>query len=795
LPLLAVAFLPAELPARPAAPPTLSADPLPPGARLRISSPRFSHGGPVRALAFGPGGRWLASGSDDHTISLWDVPSGRERLRLHCTARVVSVSVSVSHDGRLLASGQADGTVRLWTLEGPRTGQESCCYSNPAEGAPLAAFAPTGSRLAIIDGRFLLLYDTAGRKEIWKTRASSALRALVWAPDGRSVATAAPDAGVCLWRADNGSPLCSCEEGFPSCLAFSADGRQLAGWEDSGRLFVWEPPSAKVVLRWETEPGRGRHPGVLRFSPDGRTLLLGTDRGLVERWKPTTWEKTEWEGHSGVVSALAVSPDGRRLASAGDDHMIRLWDLGTQRLVERAGPDGPIRSASLSADGKTLATVTAAGTLDLWRLPEGKRLPLPEGLRDRFQAVAFRPDGKSLGVITAPPTRELRLYDVETGKLTARGDPRPVADNLAFSPDGATLATTAEREGELAFRNSGTGRVVALGPRLRLRGAVISPDGESVVGLWSPADISLWDLSGNLRLTLPGHSGGMLAVCFSPDGRLLVSGGKDETVRVWELTSAAQRLAINKVSGSVGALALTPDGRTLATGTFTGVIHLIDLLTGEELRRLEGHRGPITSLNFTDAGRTLVSTGADATVLIWDVREIGRVEVVKKLEREHREVAWEILTSANAWAAGEAIRQLSADPDGTVGFLRDQVQAVDGKKVTALLIDLDDDSYQKREQATRELMRFGTALESVLERELKKKPPLEKYRRIEQVLHRIRRGPTGDALRALRAVEILERIGTREARAVLERLAGGLPDADLTRHAQGSLRRLTGSAR
>src|SRR4051812_8759772 len=97
-----------------AAPP--APDDLPRGARLRIGSPRLRHGGPARGLAFSPDGKSLASASHDRTVSVWDVPSGKERLRLTGHTGDV-VCLSFAPDGATLASGSRDGTMRVWALE------------------------------------------------------------------------------------------------------------------------------------------------------------------------------------------------------------------------------------------------------------------------------------------------------------------------------------------------------------------------------------------------------------------------------------------------------------------------------------------------------------------------------------------------------------------------------------------------------------------------------------------------------------------------------------------------------
>jgi hypothetical protein len=190
----------------------------------------------------------------------------------------------------------------------------------------------------------------------------------------------------------------------------------------------------------------------------------------------------------------------------------------------------------------------------------------------------------------------------------------------------------------------------------------------------------------------------------------------------------------------------------------------------------------------------LISTGSDTTILYWDVRGLPSGKPpARPLTAAEREAAWERLkgtgSSTETARAGEAIHSLIGSPAETVAFLDKRLTALDGKRIVRLLEQLDDDNYPTREQATAELALYGRSLESVLEEELKKKPGLEKHRRLEGLLRQARAGSSVDHLRMLRAIEVLEQIGSREARAILERLSKGMPGAGLTDQARDALER------
>jgi hypothetical protein len=361
---------------------------------------------------------------------------------------------------------------------------------------------------------------------------------------------------------------------------------------------------------------------------------------------------------------------------------------------------------------------------------------------------------------------------------------------LALSLDGKRVLTT-HSDGSLWLRD-GTGERLkqCLGKDLRAV-PVISPDGSLLAAVGQSAGISLWDgKTGKPIAPIAGHRGGTLTAAFSPDGAMIVSGGRDRMARVWEVSTRRERRTPAGHDAWVCAVAFSPDGKLMATATVQGDIHVWSARNGRLLRDLEGHRGPVTGLVFSD-GKTLVSAGRDTSVLVWDVAGLaeGRVPAIK-LSAEQRERLWGQLTSEPA-VASLAMQRLARDPARVVPLLAGRLKAVDGKKMAKLLEDLDSDDFKTRKAAFKELSELGGFAEGSLRQALEKKPNLEKHRRLEELLARLSDDRVaGEHLRALRCVEVLEMIGTAEARQAVQKLATGAPEAELTRVAKGALGRM-----
>jgi len=233
----------------------------------------------------------------------------------------------------------------------------------------------------------------------------------------------------------------------------------------------------------------------------------------------------------------------------------------------------------------------------------------------------------------------------------------------------------------------------------------------------------------------------------------------------------------------VRAGAFAPDGRVVASGDSEATVRLWEVATGKEIRKLEGHRGSVLFLAFSADGKALASASDDTTALIWSVPEVlkgGPVHAAVLSERELKSL-WADLADPDAGKAYRAIWTMIPAPAQTLPFLTQYLRPVtrpDQARVAQLLKDLDDKQFAVREKAAEELEKLGEQTEAALRMALSAKPSAEVRRRLEQLLQKLQ-GPItrSEAIQGLRAVEVLEQIGTPEAQEVLKAVAQGAPEA------------------
>jgi hypothetical protein len=220
-------------------------------------------------------------------------------------------------------------------------------------------------------------------------------------------------------------------------------------------------------------------------------------------------------------------------------------------------------------------------------------------------------------------------------------------------------------------------------------------------------------------------------------------------------------------------------------------VRIVEQSTGLVRRHLTGHRAEVSSLAFTPDGRRLVTGSFDNTGLVWDVA-LASLAVPEKNPSK----LWTDLGSAEANPANRALAGLAADPAAALALLKEKLRpaaAPDSVTLDRLVADLGSDNFRVRDKAFADLDRMGEAIVPELRQRTERAQTEESRRRITRLLEKHDPAAVGpDQLRRLRGLEFLEQLGTPEARQLLGTLAGGSPEARLTREAQDSVRRLAG---
>jgi WD40 repeat protein len=789
--------------------------PLPAGALARLGTSRFRHAFGVRSVAISPDGKTIASGSQKGTIRLWDAATGRELKVL--TGHTAGVDgLAFSPDGKLLASSSWDHSARLWEVATGRVVHNLAGHQSDVNSV---AFSK--------DGKLLITASGDGTARVWDVSGGQNVLALqghegpigtaAFSPDGKLIATGGMDKTARLWDASSGKELHKLEghKERLRAVVFSPDGKRLftVSWDTTARL--WDVATGKQVAELKHTSGFE----AAAFAPDGKSVATASGWGnAVNVWDVTGDAiKPRWSGKCGQPFAVAFSADGKRLAAGGWDNAVHVWDTATgkeQAASQPAGHVAWVHTVSYLPDRKTLVSAAADGTVIVWDIAQRKPPRQRQAPASRAWSLAVSPDGKTLAVGCHDKT--VQLWDAATLKTVGTFQADGSVRGLAFSPDGRHLAAVSGDEPDLRSARPVEGQgagvwEVSTGRRLfRLEGhdgtvktVAYSPDGKTIATGGADNTTRLWDAATGRELRkFGGPTTPVESVAFSPDGKLLAVAPRGGVTRVWRLDTDGPPLTFGVgPNRHLWALAFSADGRLLATATrgngpVSAAVRVWDVATGKERARFAGHQETAACVSFSPDGRVLASGGGDGTVLLWDVT--GRVKDGKfaaaDLTPPGLESEWADLAGGDGFKVHKAVWALAAAPKQALPLLRDvlkPVQPADAKRVAQLVKDLDSDDFDTREKASADLEKIGEPAAPALRKALEGTPTAELRVRVTQLLDKFAgKVASADDLRRGRAMEVLEHTDGAEAKALLQEIAKGAPEAVLTQEAKAALKRL-----
>jgi hypothetical protein len=262
---------------------------------------------------------------------------------------------------------------------------------------------------------------------------------------------------------------------------------------------------------------------------------------------------------------------------------------------------------------------------------------------------------------------------------------------------------------------------------------------------------------------------------------------------LWEPISGQERRSFDGDPGPVRSLAFSPDSKLLASAGDTGLIFLWDTATGKQLRRLVGHSNRVNALCFSPDGKLVVSAGLDGTLRLWRISGLVKPRPPGGLKLTPRELQslWTDL-AGDAPRAYRAVLTLSGGPRNTASFLQERLLAdylVSTEAIARLIAHLDDNRFRVRQRASRALANLAEIAEAPIRQALAGRPTLEVRDRLDRLLVRLKPGlPSTATLRTQRVLEVLERMGTPEARKALEALAKQDPRAWLTKQVKAAVK-------
>jgi WD40 repeat protein len=535
------------------------------------------HASRVTACTVTPDGQHVVSASEDHTLKVWELASGRELATLQGHTASVT-ACAVTPDGRHVVSASNDRTLKVWELA-------------------------SGRELTMLQGH------------------TDWLNACAVTPNGRHIISASDDHALKVWELATGRELVTLRGHTASvtACAVSPAGRYVVSASNDHVLKVWELASAHAVA---TLQGHTSLVTACAMTPDGQYVVSTSYDRTLKVWELASGrERFTLRGHTSWVTACAVTPDGRYVVSGSYDRTLKVWELASgHEWATLHGHTHYVTACAVTPDGRYVVSASHDGTLKVWELASGRAAATLDGHISRVTACAVTPDGRH--VVSASDDHTLKIWELESGqeRATLHGHASWVTA-CAVTPDGRRVVSASE-DRTLKVWDLASGRELATlqGHSHWVTSCAVTPDGRHVVSASSDQTLKVWELaSGRELATFQGHTDWLTACAVTPDGRYVVSASADYTIKVWELASGRAAATLHGHTSTVTECVVTPDGRHLVSASNDQTLKVWELANWRTVATLHGHTSRVTACAVTLDGRHVVSASNDHTLKVWDL--------------------------------------------------------------------------------------------------------------------------------------------------------------------------------
>lgn len=535
------------------------------------------HGDSVYAVAYSPDGKYLVTGSLDHTLKLWETATGKEVKTYDGTTahQKMVLCVAFSPDGQMIASGSSDNTLKVWDVP----------VSSP----------------------------------IRSLKSADATSAVALSADSSKVAVGGKDGSIRIVAAADFKELAKLDghQGPITGLAFSANGQLLASAGTDRTVRFWNTANGQVLATV------GAHRGsvnAVAINPNNTAAYSVGDDGLLKFWQLPPAPAKSLPGHTAAIHAMALSADGNLIVTGGEDKSVRQFAMaGAKEIRALTGPQAPVTSVALAGNNTQIAAGSADRHVYLWNAADGKPLGQALAHAGNVTGVQFNPQGTQLVTAGADGLVKQWAMPLQAGRAIAHPD--------------AVLAALASADGKKLYTGSAD-KIVrvwdALKPAIErqltghtapVTALAVSANGQLLVSGGADSTIRIWNqATGKEADVLIAHAGPITSLALNPPGNQLVSTGEDGMVKLWQLPAVPPKTFVHP--DQVSTLALTADGAKLLTGSGDRIVRLWNLANGAREREYTGGPSlPIAALALSGNGATIAAAALDKTLTLWNAAD------------------------------------------------------------------------------------------------------------------------------------------------------------------------------